>query len=168
MKALIIENEYRIDEAVEEFLQDNLTLFENVTELVSCLARKEDEILHNLLTHDTYIVASTFTYSSQLEKFLELFLKPEFPIKTLFVNNIVNRLNNWKYNKTAYLRNYKVFDSVVKILEKGFILNDYYEGEDGVIYSKVSFSKEDEIFYHSTISDATHSLNKENAIKRFK
>lgn len=165
MNALVIENEFLVDTKVTDFLDEHKDKFESVTELICCLKRTPDEMLHYLTKYDTYILASSFMYTDQLNHFLNLFLKPEFPVKTIFVDDIAYRLNNWLSER--YGSKIEYAELVKKVLDKGFIIYDYYDGKGGaIVYSQVVYSKEDNVFYHKDVTeDDMFGLTKQEAIE---
>lgn len=149
MKGLIIENEYRVDAEVLKFLKDNPTLFTEVTELICCLKRENSDIISEVLTHDAIIVASTFMYKDQLNDFLDMFLNPSFPVKTIFINDIVSKLNNWKYCDDQLSQEPEIFEKVRLLLAKGTTIYNYFDGKGmKKDYTKLMFSMTNQVFYN--------------------
>lgn len=162
MKALIIENEYELDESIQAFLKDFPDLFEEVQEELFCLQRGKEELLPYILESDAIIVASTWMYKGQLEEFIDAFLDKRFPKKiSFFIHNFVHSVNEWKH---GFSQEKRIFEKIVKLHSSGHTINDFgegYKGEqinDGLnyiktiprtkyVYYKVSYSKPSKLFY---------------------
>jgi hypothetical protein len=127
MKAVVIENEYDVDNAVKAFVKDNPELFTEVKEFTFAQHRQE-EIVETVLKSDAIIVATTFMYKDQVEDYLDAFLKPEFPLKTIYVHTLLYRLNEWK---RGWGEEKALFDKIKQVLKKGFKIYDFREDPDG-------------------------------------
>lgn len=145
MKAIIIENEYTVDESILAFLKDNPNLFESVQEELYCLYRDTKSLVPEILKNDSIIAASTWMYKDQLEEFLDGFLSKGFPTMNIFAHRICNTLNEW--NKEGYLGEKELVSKVVKLLDEGFIIYDFYED----MYSDKSITDSLNIFHKEYI-----------------
>lgn len=65
MKAIIIENEYEVDESIQAFLKDNPSLFSEVQEELYCLHRDVRGLIPEILNNDAIITASTWMYKAR-------------------------------------------------------------------------------------------------------
>ncbi len=128
MKAIIIENEYEVENCIKALLKDNPDLFESVQEELYCLHRPAESLLPEVLKNDAIIVASTWMYKDQVEEFIDGFLKPEFPKKMkIFLHYFTNELNSWKH---GWGREKELFDKVKQLIVKGFELYEFGQDHD--------------------------------------
>lgn len=162
MKALIIENEWEVDYSIQAFLKDNPKLFKSVQEELFCIKRPTEQFLPFILNNDAIIVASTWMYKDQLLEFVDGMLNPKFPPKKIFAHWILNTLNRWKHGN---MDERELFLKVKQLLEKGFELFDFDEGDrkkkivDNLNWCKenisrslyqhwkVEYSEKDDLFY---------------------
>lgn len=149
MKALIIENEYQVDKKVVEFLSVNPNLFTETKKLICCLSRTSEEMLPYLIAYDAYITASTFMYKDQLTEMLTAFVSPKFPTKTIFINDVVHTINNWKHDEDIDQREVDLFELVKQLLTKGTKVYTYFEvfRSDKPNYSEVLYDQTNDVFY---------------------
>lgn len=174
MKGIIIENEYEVDDSILAFLKDNPTLFAEVQEELYCLHRGEKELIPYIIENDAIIVASTWMYKDQLETFLDGFLLKEFPIKKIFVHDIVRVLNDWLYS--SYSSERTLVEKVINLINKGFEIFTFrsdYDSEEifddlnwfrkernrfPYTYKKIKYSKEYNFFYEEGTKEYIENL----------
>lgn len=163
MRAVVIENEYDVDNYIKAFIKDNPKLFSHVEEMTFAQHRGEEAILEEVLKSEAIIVATTWMYKDQVEEYLDAFLNEKFPVKSIFVHHFVNTLNEWKTRSWDK----KLFDKVKQIFEKGFKIYDFMEDPDRndrildglnmvgekdfprskYTYFEIKYSKENNLFY---------------------
>lgn len=133
MKALIIENEYEVDERIQAFLKDNPSLFESVQEELYCLHRSHEGLFQEIMKNDAILVASTWMYKDQLETFLEAFNNPQLT-KTFhfYIFDILRTLNEWN-NPIEYRREPELINLIKNLLNKGNKIFSFIENWDSDI-----------------------------------
>lgn len=127
MKAIIIENEYAVDEYIQAFLQDHPDLFESVDEQLYCLHRSEEGLLEYVLEADAIVVASTWMYKDQLRQFLEGFTHPDFPPKTIYCHWLSGTLNKWKHSRHSWEREEDIVKMIETLIERGWKFYEFSE-----------------------------------------
>lgn len=120
MKAIVIESEYEIDEAVKAFLKDNPDLFESVDEQIACMYRPIEDIGRYVLDADAVVVASTWGNKEQLVDYAKAFVSGKLGKKKFFIDDFVRSLNKWngKDGEGRYRASYiwdQPFEEVVSI-----------------------------------------------------
>ena len=98
MRALIIENQWDVDNDIKAFLKDHADMFTSVREELYCAHRHLEEFVPMIMESDAIIVASTFMDKDQLEDYVDAFLDGPFkdlPMK-FYICNFVYHLTKWK------------------------------------------------------------------------
>lgn len=134
MKAIIIENEYTLDERIEAFLKDNPNLFESVQEELYCLHRSPEGLFQEIMKNDAIIVASTWMYKDQLETFLEAFNNPQLT-KTFnfYISDVLMTLNDWNDPLESWRSEPELIELILSLLEKGNKIYSFFENWDSNI-----------------------------------
>lgn len=100
-KALILENEYSVDDEVLSFMEDFPQLFGEKENLIGML-HSSFETVSKYINKDTIIVFnSTFRYKDQLEEFMEKFAKLPFKV-TFYVGNLEYHIEEWLDTASFY------------------------------------------------------------------
>ena len=164
--ALVIENEYDVDNQVKAFIKDNQDLFESVDEQCFCLNRSVEGLKSFIIKSNALIIASTFMYKDQLIEYLDLFLSPNFPSQlkySFFVNDIVMKLNGWIYER-PYSEETEIVNKVKQLMKAGHTiysysdigdqrvtddLNIFYEEKERntYVHNEVKYDEIENIFY---------------------
>jgi hypothetical protein len=134
MKAIIIENEYNVDERIEAFLKDNPSLFESVQEELYCLHRSPEELFQEIMKNDAIIVASTWVYKDQLETFLKSFNNPQLT-KTFhfYISDILRTLNEWNESSEYWRSEPELIQLILGLFKKGNKIYQFSENWDSDI-----------------------------------
>lgn len=166
MKAIIIENEYEVDERIQAFLKDNSLLFESIQEELYCLHRSPEGLFQEIMKNDAIIVASTWMYKDQLEQFLIGFNNPQLT-KTFnfYISDVLRTLNEWN-DPQDWKREPELIKLIHNLLNKGnkiFSFNENWNSDVEIIDDlnfthlerkrglykswEVSFDEESNLFY---------------------
>ena len=95
-KAIIIENDYEIDNMLRGFLKDNPNLFTEVDEQCACKHRPIEDISQYIPAADSIVICSTFMERRQFQQYVEAFATDVFgkPFK-FYIKGFTDELNNW-------------------------------------------------------------------------
>lgn len=134
MKAIIIENEYDVDERIQAFLKDNPSLFESVQEELYCLHRSPEGLFQEVMKNDAIIVASTWMYKDQLETFLKAFNNPQLT-KTFsfYISDVLRTLNEWNDPLESWRSEPELIQLILGLLKKGNKIYSFFENWDSDI-----------------------------------
>lgn len=164
MKALIIENEYKVDGLVEAFIFDNPTLFEEVDEELYCTNRKIEGLLPSIMKCDAIVIASTWLNEDQVEQYLKhLVILCQHKKITFYLSRISKQLNEWLSSDYSFQRNEEVSELAKQLFELADIYEIYEDYDSNyfeddiqigfgskrhlVKYSQVKYNKETNTYY---------------------
>jgi hypothetical protein len=111
MKGFIIENEYKLDKALQNFHDWGLEteLFSNIEIQYSALNMGLEMLVDDIIESDAIIVQSTWMYIGQLEDYVEAFLTGKLGPKKFYIvgnyeNHFTKEYSEWGDDLVASIK----------------------------------------------------------------
>lgn len=126
MKALVLENDFQIENCIKAFLKDKPGLFKEVEEFVCLNEFDSEDVVKRLITTDAVLLSSTFINIPQLTFFTKVLNGPLFKNKKLniYVWDLERHLSNWLKNESISIcfTDYEGFiNDLIRLFENHYI-----------------------------------------------